>query len=210
VSAPAAVPVLVRRSAPPEDAARADFYALLARLFTAPPDSSLLASLAAAGAIPSGGDPDLGRAWQALVDASSAMDADAALDEFETLFVGTGKARVSLYAGHYLGAPSIDHPRVRIMNDLAKLGLGRPGTVTEPEDHFAGLFEVMRVLAAGGAGRDPAPLAVQKEFHQAHLEAGMAKFFAAVASAPGSNYYRRVAAVGAAFAALETQSFGLD
>jgi len=33
VNAQASVPVLVRRAAAPEDAARADFYALLSRLF---------------------------------------------------------------------------------------------------------------------------------------------------------------------------------
>jgi len=68
----------------------------------------------------------------------------------------------------------------------------------------------MRVLAAGGAGRDPATIAEQRTFYQAHLEPGIAKFFAAVAAAPGANYYRRVAAVGAAFAALESESFKLD
>ena len=92
--AQAPAPVRVRRAATPEDAARADFYALLARLFHSAPDSQLLASLAAAGPIPADGDPDLARAWQALVDASSAMDADAALDEFELLFIGTGKSQV--------------------------------------------------------------------------------------------------------------------
>jgi len=210
VNAQASVPVLVRRAAAPEDAARADFYALLSRLFHSPPDGALLASLAAAGPIPADGDPELSRAWQALVDASSAMDEDAALDEFEGLFIGTGKAQVSSYAGFYGGAPAIDHPRVRLVNDLARLGLGRPEAVTEPEDHYAGLFDVMRVLAAGGAGRDPAPLAEQRKFYQAHVEPGIAKFFAAVASAPGANYYRRIAAVGAAFAALESESFRLD
>ena len=210
MSAIAPAAVAIRRTATPEDAARGDFYALLARLFVAPADDALLASLAAAGPLPADGDPELARAWQGLVDASSAMDADAARDEYEALFLSTGKAPVSLYAGHYMGAPAIDHPRVNILNDLARLGLGRPATVTEPEDHFAGLFEVMRVLAAGGAGRDPAPLPQQRSFYQAHLEAGIAKFFAAVASAPGANYYRRIAAVGAAFAALESESFRLE
>ena len=210
MNAPAVAPVKVRRAASPEDAARADFYALLARFFLQAPDGGLLASLARAAPLPGEGDPDLARAWQGLVDASSVMDGDAAREEFDALFVSTGKAPVSLYAGFYGGAPAIDHPRVRILNDLAALGLGRPPTVTEPEDHLAGLFEVMRVLAAGGAGRDPATIAEQRKFYQAHLEPGVTKFFAAVAAAPGANYYRRVAAVGAAFAALESESFKLD
>jgi len=210
VNAPAVAPVRVQRAASPEDAARADFYALLARLVNAPPDGALLHRIAGAAPLEAQGEPELARAWQGLVDASSAMDGDAARDEFEALFVSTGKAPVSLYAGFYGGAPAVDHPRVRILNDLAALGLGRPGTVVEPEDHYAGLFEVMRILAAGGAGRDPATVAEQRAFYQTHLEPGVARFFAAVAAAPGANYYRRVAAVGAAFAALESESFKLD
>jgi len=210
VNAQASVPVLVRRAATPEDAARADFYALFSRLFHSPPDGALLASLAAAGPIPADGDPDLSRAWQALVDASSAMDEDAALDEFEGLFIGTGKAQVSSYAGFYGGAPAIDHPRVRLVNDLARLGLGRPEAVTEPEDHYAIVFDTMRVLVGGGAGREPAPIAEQKRFFDRHVRPGAARFFAAVGSADVATYYRRVAALGAAFIALEMESFELD
>ena len=205
-----AAPVAMRRAASPEDAARADFYALLARFCLAAPDQPLLASLAAAQPLPAEGDAALARAWRNLVDASSAMDAEAALVEYEALFCGVGKAEVSIYAGFYLGAPSIDHPRVRLQADLAALGLARRDEVTEPEDHFAGLFEAMRVLAAGGAGRDPAPLADQERFFKAHLEASAGRFFAAVGSSPKANYYRNVAALGAAFVALESASFQFD
>ncbi|HUP98535.1 MAG TPA: molecular chaperone TorD family protein [Usitatibacter sp.] len=204
------VPVTVRRTLAAEDAARADFYALLARFFVAAPDAALLANLAAADAIPADGDPALSRAWRDLVDASSAMDADAARDEFAALFEGVGKAEVSVYAGFYGGAPSIDHPRVRIQADLAALGLARPSTVTEPEDHYSGLFEAMRVLVAGGAARGAATVAEQKRFFQDHLQPGMGRFFTAVGRSPAANYYRHVAAVGAAFTALESESFQLD
>ena len=136
-----AAPIALHRSLPAEEAARGDFYALLARLFLAPPDAAFLRNLASAPLIEGRGA--LGDAWQALVEASSAMDADAAAEEYEALFAGVGKARVSLYAGHYSGAAAIDHPRVRIQADLAALGLGRHDSVTEPEDHFAGLFEAM-------------------------------------------------------------------
>jgi len=205
-----AATVAMRRVATPEDAARGDFYALLARLLVAAPDGALLASLAAAHPLPADGDQRVARAWQGLVNASTAMDADAAADEFGALFEGMGAAQVSVYAGFYGGAPAVDHPRVRIQNDLAALGLGRNESVTEPEDHYAGLFEAMRVLAAGGAGRDPAPLAQQRSFFQSHVEPGVARFFAALAAAPAANYYRHVAALGAAFTALESESFRLD
>ena len=205
-----AAPVALHRPLPPEEAARGDFYALLARLLRDAPDGALLASLAAAGPIPSDGDAALSKAWQDLVYAASAMDADAAAEEYENLFVGMGKSEVSLYAGFYGGAPSIDHPRVRLQADLAGLGLERRPEVTEPEDHYAGLFEVMRVLVAGGAGRSPAPLAEQKRFYGTHLEPGVARCFAAMGSAPHANFYRHVAAVGRAFTAIESVSFQLE
>ena len=205
-----AAPIAVRRPLPPEDAARGNFYALLARLLHSGPDGALLGSLANAGPLAADGDAALARAWQGLVDASSAMDADAAAEEYEQLFVGMGKAPVSIYAGFYGGAPAIDHPRVRIQQDLAALGLGRPASVTEPEDHFAGLLDVMRVLVAGGAGRDPAPLAEQRRFYEAHLKPGIGRFYAQLRTADAANYYRHVAALGAAFNDLESESFQLD
>ena len=211
MTAQAAVPVAaVHRAPAPEDAARAHFYALLARLLHHAPDGGLLHALAHAEGIPAEGDPALARAWQGLTDASKAMDEDAAAEEYEALFVGIGKSEVSLYAGFYGGAPAIDHPRVRILADLAALGLARPDGVTEPEDHYATLLDTMRVLAGGGAGRGPATLQEQKRFFRTHLEPGIAKLFKAVGASPKANYYRHVAAVGAAFAALESESFQLD
>jgi TorA maturation chaperone TorD len=99
---------------------------------------------------------------------------------------------------------------VRIQNDLAALGLARRATVTEPDDHFAALFDVMRVLVAGGAGRSPATVAEQRRFFDAHLLPAAGKFFAALAGAKDANYYRQVAQFGAAFVSLETESFLLD
>jgi TorA maturation chaperone TorD len=205
-----ATPVALHRALPPEEAARGDFHALLARLLLNGPDMNLLANLAAAPALPAEGDAALAQAWQDLVDASSVMDADAAAEEYEALFAGVGKAAVSIFAGYYGGAPAADHPRVRIVRDLAALGLAKRDAVTEPDDHFAGLFDVMRVLISGGAGRSPAPVAEQKKFFTTHLQPGVAKFFDALQRAPQANYYRKVAAFGAAFAALEAESFQLD
>lgn len=204
-----ATPVQVQRPLPPEEAARGDFYALLARLFHGGPDAALLQSLAIAPLIPGDGDPALASAWSALVAASSVMDPEAAAEEYEALFVGVGKARVSIYAGYYSGATAVDHPRVRIVEDLAALGLARRERVTEPEDHFAGLFDAMRVLVAGGAGRSPASVAEQRRFFESHLQPGVVRFFRAVAAEPAANYYAKVAALGEAFATLEIESFQL-
>jgi len=207
MSAVAAARVEIHRPLAAEEAARANFYALLARLFHSGADGALLRSLAEAEPIE--GDEALSRAWAELSLASAAMDADAAAEEYDAVFVGVGKAAVSIYAGYYTGAEAIDHPRVRLQADFAAFGLERRG-MTEPEDHFATLFDVMRVLVAGGAGRGPAAIEEQKRFYEAYLESGAAKFFNAVMACAKANYYRKVAALGLAFVAIESESFELD
>ena len=206
---PLVAPGGVRRALPPEEIARANFYALLARLLARAPDNALLHSLGSAAPLPAAGEPALAAAWRGVMDASSVMDAAAAEDEYDALFNGMGKAAVSLYAGFYSGAPAADHPRVKIIAELAALGLARK-VATEPEDHIAGLFEVMRLLVAGGAGRAAVDVAAQRRFFRTHVEPGVGKFFAALGQAAAANYYRRVAAFGAAFIALESESFALD
>lgn len=198
------------RALPAEERGRADLYAVLARLLLGAPDAGLLAAIATAGGVAPDGDPGLARAWSDLAAASSVMDPAAVREEYQALFEGVGSAEVSIYCGFYVGAMAIDHPRVRIRADLAALGLAPRPDSPEPEDHWSGLFDTMRVLVAGGAGRAAASVAEQRRFFQSHLEPGAAKFFRAVQAAPGANYYRTVAALGLAFVALETESFRLD
>ena len=201
--------VRVERPLAVEEAARGDYYALLGRFFGRAPDGRLLASLAAAGPLPEGARPDLASAWRDLTAAASVMDEPAAQEEYDALFGGVGKAGVSIYAGAYAGASAVEHPRVRIQRDLAAAGLAHHAP-TEPEDHFAALFDAMRVLAAGGTGRAPAPIGEQRSFFEAHVKPAAPKFFAVLAEDSRSNFYRRVAALGQAFVALESESFSLD
>lgn len=199
--APVASPVCA------EDAGRADFYALLAALFFRAPDAKLLQTVAIAPALP-GGDSALARAWSGLVAASAVFDPEAAAEEYESLFVGVGKAPVSVFAGFY-GKSGGEPQRVHVIADLAALGLSHGGRPGEPEDHFAGLFETMRILVAGGAGRSPAPVGEQKRFYEAHVAPGVFAFFKAIEEARQANFYLKVAALGKAFAAIESESFNL-
>ncbi|HYN11147.1 MAG TPA: molecular chaperone TorD family protein, partial [Burkholderiales bacterium] len=84
-------------SLPPEEEARAHFYALLARLFYAAPDAALLSAIA--GGKIEGEEPTLARAWQELAQAAREADPEALRGEYETAFIGTGKAPVTLYTG---------------------------------------------------------------------------------------------------------------
>src|SRR3954462_2442271 len=88
------------RFSAPEEAARANFYALLARLFYAPPDPALLDSLAREPEL-EGTEGELSMAWRELSSAAARAVPDDIKAEFDTAFVGTGKAPVTLYACAY-------------------------------------------------------------------------------------------------------------
>ena len=78
-----------------EDRARAEHYALIARLFHAAPDAALMAALAQAGRALGGEGGALPRAWAALGAAAQAMPLAAAADEFDALFVSVEIGRAS-------------------------------------------------------------------------------------------------------------------
>src|SRR5512140_1290588 len=90
----------------PEDQARAEFYALLARLYADGPDRALLQAISNAPplGIPSltedldSSAGHLAAAWDRLRAASSVMEPDAAEQEYVDLFIGVGKSPVNLHA----------------------------------------------------------------------------------------------------------------
>ena len=201
----------------PEDQARADFYALLARLFGAPPDAPLLRAIATAPPLaptePIGGGDDpgapLAAAWNALRSASGTADADAISDEYQTLFIGVGRSEVSLYASHYIG-PQSGRPLAEIRAALAALGLARRPTTSEFEDHLALVFEAMRMLVAGDAERPPAAISEQRAFFDRHVMTWASKCCTAIEESSVANYYCRVAQFARCFVAIEESSFAID
>jgi TorA maturation chaperone TorD len=212
-----AVAVAVRQPLPPEEEARADFYALLARLFGDPPDQALLQAIAAAPPLGMAtlveGEPgaanDLAGAWDRLRAASSVMDADAARQEYDDLFVGVGKSEVNLHASHWLTGFMMDKPLVAVRASLAALGLGRDPRAILVEDHLSGLFETMRALVAGFDDRAPFGIEEQQRFFEAHIAPWVSRCCAAINQHPIANYYRRVAELTDSFTALERDSFAV-
>ena len=85
-----------------EDRARAEHYALIARLFHAAPDAALLAALAQAGRTLGGEGGELPRAWAALGAAAQTMPLQAVAEEFDALFVSVGKPEVMCNGSWYL------------------------------------------------------------------------------------------------------------
>jgi TorA maturation chaperone TorD len=186
-----------------EERTRADFYALLARLLYAGPDASLLAAIAGADEIVAENESAVARQWQALVTAAGAADAEAARIEYDTVFVGVGKAPVTPYASFYLVPTGREKVVVELRQWLAARGLARAGHAREPEDHFAALCDVMRHLIATGA------LDEQKQFFDRYLRRAYGPFCEAVLASPEPNFYLRVARFVRAFLDLERESLDM-
>ena len=203
-----AIPLNITQPVYEEDSARADFYALIARLFYAGPDAHLLAAIAGADEI-AGTDETapLAAAWRALGAAAAAMDAEAAREEYDSVFVGTGEAEITPYASHYLAQSMQERVLVRLRDALAEMGLAKNQPAAEYEDHFSGLCEVMRHLIT--AGSSDGAVRQQESFFLEYLVPWYAVFCAAVMASPNTNFYKHVAVFTKAFLDVERDSFEL-
>jgi TorA maturation chaperone TorD len=198
-------------SGSPEDRARADMYALLSCLFYAAPDEALLRALAGSAEMTSEAeDVALALAWHDLIAEAALADADAVREEYDGLFIGTGKADITLYGAAYLKGPRADKPLVALREDLAALGLARRETVGEPEDHFSALCDVMRLLIAGDGEPAAAGLDEQRDFFYAHLEPWFRQLADTIEASGRANFYRPAGRFMRAFLELETQSFEIE
>ena len=202
--------VTLQNAVAPEDAARAELYALLARLLAAPPDAPLLALVGASDLWPDADVQPLAAAWNKLVLASRAMDAEAAEQEYTELFIGVGKSEVNLHGSHWLSGFMMEKPLAELRTQLAELGLARQPGVTTLEDNLGALCETMRILVAGGPGHRPAPVSIQRAFFERYIAPWAQECCNAICNCPVANYYVRVAELGSLFLAVERDSFAID
>lgn len=191
-----------------EDQARADLYALIARLLLAPPDAELLAALAGADSLASQQtDNPLDLAWEKLILTAGVMDIYAIRDEFDELFVSVGTPQINPYASVYLSGFMNEKPLAALRTELAQLGLARVAGVAELEDHLAALCETMRVLITGEQGGRRQPVQRQKLFFEKHIASWYARCLDDIRSANGANFYRQVADFARAFFSIEAEAF---
>ena len=201
---PRAAPVEVA----PEDQARAEFYALLGRLWYAAPDQSLLEAIANAPPLTAeGAHGALADAWRELQAAAAVADPATVSYEYDIVFVGTGKAEVTLYTSHYLVENARERVLVALRDELADLGLGRVGATHEPEDHFAALCEVMRHLVGEGA-RDAA-MQQQKNFFTRYMHRAYNPLTDQVTASSKTSFYKHVARFTKAFCDVEAASLDM-
>ena len=182
----------------PEEQARANFYALLARLFYGPPDADLLRALAQTRTDGEG----LAAAWRALSEAAAGTDPEQVREEYEERFVGTGKAPVTLYTCAYTIRFSNEVPLAALRAELAAMGLGRRDGVHEPEDHLAALCDTMRHLIA--AQRE---LSEQKRFFNRWIAPAVEPLCGAIDNDAGTVFYRHVSSFARSYFQLERTAF---
>ena len=192
----------------PEDRGRADFYALLARLYAGAPDRPLLQAIAQAPALD--GNAPIAASWQRLTAASGVMEAVAAEQEYTDLFIGVGKSEVNLHGSHWLVGAMMERPLAELRAELATLGLGRRAGVTMLEDHLSALFETMRLLIAGGDRSVPVSVATQRGFFERHIGPWAFSCCAAIRETTIANYYARVAEFTEEFMALDRDALAMD
>lgn len=205
-------PVQFVRPLGAEDTARANVYALLARLFHAAPDEQLLGAMLNApqaeaedDARTAAGDA-LATAWHALLEACRTAFPVLLEQEHTMLFVGTGRAEVTPYLLRYGMLHESDTPLVGLRAQLADWGLARHAHVNEPEDHVAGIFETMRHAIAV----QQRSFEEQKMFFDRFVHSGGMAFCSAVRASANARFYGLVAAYAAAFLEVEREAFDMD
>ena len=188
----------------PEDAARAELYGLIARLFYARPDEGVLGGLLHSNAFEGSGQP-IALAWRDLVEVGCTAYPVMLENEHTELFVGTGRAEVTPYLTHYTIKYATDNPLVELRQQLIHWGMARREEAHEPEDHIAGVCETMRFAIAVQHRSDEE----QKAFFERFLYRGGMAFCDAVSASPKAVFYRRVAVFARAFLELEHEAFGM-
>ncbi len=196
---------------PKEDSARADLYALLARLFFVGPDQGILFTIAQSDDFGAAEDAltaaPLFAAWHELKREAAVTDAENATNEYNDVFVSLGRPPVSIFASHYLSENYKDLTLVHLRDELERLGLAREENSSEPEDHLAGLLEVMRHLVLRGAG--PEQLEEQHRFINSYLAGWFENFCDLVAAQESTVFYRPVAELLRIFLRLEVESLSM-
>ncbi len=195
-------------SALDEETARAEIYGLLAQLFYQVPAPDLLSQMrvAVTDAPVAGGF--LEEPWRQVVTAAQQSSDEEIANEYNHLFGGVGKPEVYLYASHYVSGFLNDKPVARLREDLSALGLERDDSMSETEDHFACLCEVMRYLIAGD-DVSVSNLTHQEAFFATHIQPWAQEMTESIAKHPKAHFFAVLAEFTQAFLGIEAQGFDL-
>lgn len=185
-----------------EDALRAQFYRLVARLLAAPLDADTLTMLSALD----GDETDLGAALGVLATTARATSLEEAEDDYNRLFIGMTRGEFVPYGSYYISGFLNEKPLADLRGDMSLLGIAKADGASDPEDHMASLAEMMAGLIGGDFGR-PATLIEQRDFFTRHIAPWASRFFTDLEGTQGADLYRATGAVGRVFMTIETEGF---
>ncbi len=205
---PVPLPDAAATGALDEETARAEIYGLLAQLYYAPVSAELGARLRVAVTESPAAGGHLEEPWRVLVGVARDMDDQAVKDEYVALFGGMTRPDVYLYGSHYLSGFLNEKPLAKLRGTLDTLGLARGESVSETEDHFACLCEVMRYPIAGDDVA-VANLTQQREFFASHIQPWVPQMMDAMVAHPQARFYVALAEFTRAFVAVEVQAFDM-
>lgn len=187
-----------------EDALRAHVYALLARLLSGPPSAQVLEAVRRL----SGDESEFGQALNALATVAKRTTPEAANHEYHDLFIGIAQGELQPYGSYYLTGFLHEKPLAILRGDMARLGITRRENVPEPEDHIAALCEMMAGLITGAFG-EPADIAEQRAFFDAHIGSWAPRFFENLEAAKAAVLYMPVGRLGRYFMRIESEAFAM-
>lgn len=191
-----------------EETARAELYGLLAGLFYAQPAIELIAQIRVAATDTPAAGAFLEEPWRNFVGITRSMTDQAIREEYNALFGGVGKPEVYLYGSHFLSGFLNEKPLARLRTELNSLGLERSEAMSDTEDHFAYLCEVMRYLIAGDDVA-VANLTRQREFFSAHIQPWVNLMCDDIQSNTKAKFYSSLAEITRAFMSVEAQGFDM-
>lgn len=191
-----------------EDWARADFYALLAQLYSGKVTDEFLARFRSMEWDQLDRTSPLGFEFGELVRAVAQTDASHINQEYMDAFIGVGKPDVMLFGSYYIAGFLHEKPLVDLRDDLIKLGLTRDDSMVETEDHIGFLMEVMRYLILEDS--PPIPVAEQQAFFQKHIAPWYATMTDAIEASGNTDFFKTVGRLTHVFLDIETQSFDFE
>ena len=197
-----------RQAIEPEDQARANLYGLVSRLFYAPADSHLLAEICHTRP---GGEGEEGAggllpAWRDLQEACRNAYPAVVQQEYDSLFVGVGKAEVTPYLSAYAEASAPDRYLVRLREQTRPWGLARR------DERVRGggpRFGCQRCHALADRERAAACRNSSGSLSASSIQA-RCRSVLRCKNAVSARFYKPVAAFAAAFLELEKAAFEMD
>ena len=191
-----------------EETARSELYGLLAGVLYDKPAIELIAQIRVAATDTPAAGAFLEEPWRNFVGVTRSMTDQAIHDEYDALFGGVGKPEVYLYGSHYLSGFLNEKPLARLRTELNSLGLERSEVMSDTEDHFAYLCEVMRYLIAGDDVA-VANLTRQREFFSTHIQPWVSLMCDDIQNNTKAHFYTSLAELIRAFMGVEAQGFDM-